>query len=131
MPTGPKGQKRPADVIGDAVKVMRIDAQSEDDAYAMANLRPARTGLPMVVWVPERGNAQHDVRVKVCCVHGDKIQFNNTASVAVLPQPHLVPPGRLSAADLDAVRRWIVLSADPIIAYWDGLTDTVQLLQRL
>jgi hypothetical protein len=24
MPTGPKGQKRPADVIGNAVKVMRI-----------------------------------------------------------------------------------------------------------
>lgn len=24
MPSGPKGQKRPADVIGNAVKVMRI-----------------------------------------------------------------------------------------------------------
>jgi hypothetical protein len=24
MPTGPKGEKRPADVIGNAVKVMRI-----------------------------------------------------------------------------------------------------------
>lgn len=24
MPTGPKGQKRPADVIGNALKVMRI-----------------------------------------------------------------------------------------------------------
>jgi hypothetical protein len=24
MPTGPKGQKRPADVIGNAVKVMRM-----------------------------------------------------------------------------------------------------------
>lgn len=29
MPTGPKGQKRPADVIGNAVKVMRI-ATGED-----------------------------------------------------------------------------------------------------
>ena len=26
MPTGPKGEERPADVIGDAVKVMRIDS---------------------------------------------------------------------------------------------------------
>src|SRR5207248_11731801 len=55
-----------------------IDAPFEDDAYTMANLRPAFTGLPMVVWVSERGNAQHDVRVKVCCIHGDKIQYNNT-----------------------------------------------------
>ena len=107
------------------------NAQSEDDAYAMANLRPIRTGLPMVVWVSERGIAQHDVRVKVCCVHGDNIQFHNAASVAVRPQPHLVPPGRLSAADLHAVRNWIALNADPIIAYWDGLIDTVELLQRL
>ena len=31
MPTGPKGQKRPADVIGMAVKVMRIATGEEDD----------------------------------------------------------------------------------------------------
>jgi hypothetical protein len=30
MPIGPKGQKRPADVIGNAVKVMRI-ATGEDE----------------------------------------------------------------------------------------------------
>ena len=31
MPRGPKGQKRPADVIGNAVKVMRIATGEEDD----------------------------------------------------------------------------------------------------
>jgi hypothetical protein len=29
MPTGPKGEKRPADVIGNAVKVMRIATGKE------------------------------------------------------------------------------------------------------
>ncbi|MBJ3777550.1 histone H1 [Acuticoccus mangrovi] len=29
MPTGPKGQKRPADVIGNAVKVMKIATGEE------------------------------------------------------------------------------------------------------
>lgn len=29
MPTGPKGEKRPADVIGNAVKVMRIAVGEE------------------------------------------------------------------------------------------------------
>ena len=32
MPKGPKGEKRPADVIGNAVKVMRIATGEEDDA---------------------------------------------------------------------------------------------------
>ena len=31
MPTGPKGQKRPADVIGAAVKVMRIAIGEEEE----------------------------------------------------------------------------------------------------
>lgn len=32
MPTGPKGEKRPADVIGNAVRVMRIATGEEADA---------------------------------------------------------------------------------------------------
>jgi hypothetical protein len=33
MPKGPKGQKRPADVIGNAVKVMRIATGEESDDF--------------------------------------------------------------------------------------------------
>ena len=31
MPTGPKGEKRPADVIGNAVKVMRLATGEETE----------------------------------------------------------------------------------------------------
>ena len=34
MPTGPKGEKRPADVIGNAVKVMRIATGEETETLA-------------------------------------------------------------------------------------------------
>lgn len=34
MPTGPKGQKRPADAIGNAVKVMRIATGEEPEEFA-------------------------------------------------------------------------------------------------
>lgn len=34
MPTGPKGERRPADVIGNVVKVMRILTGEEDDTPA-------------------------------------------------------------------------------------------------
>ena len=34
MPKGPKGEKRPADVIGNAVKVMRIAVGEETDDIA-------------------------------------------------------------------------------------------------
>jgi hypothetical protein len=39
MPTGPKGERRPADVIGNAVKVMRIATGEEVDEAA----DPAKT----------------------------------------------------------------------------------------
>jgi hypothetical protein len=40
-----------------------------DEDFLMANLFPADTGLPMVVWVSERGQARHDVRVRVNQTH--------------------------------------------------------------
>jgi hypothetical protein len=37
MPRGPKGEKRPADVIGAAVKVMRIATGEEPEDYGDAS----------------------------------------------------------------------------------------------
>ncbi len=36
MPRGPKGEKRPADVIGNAVKVMRIATGEEPEDFGDA-----------------------------------------------------------------------------------------------
>ena len=45
MPRGPKGQKRPADVIGNAVKVMRIATGEEDDDAVDDGKDPAAKSL--------------------------------------------------------------------------------------
>ena len=45
MPTGPKGQKRPADVIGNAVKVMRILTGEEADDVKDDGKDPAAKAL--------------------------------------------------------------------------------------
>lgn len=37
MPKGPRGEKRPADVIGNAVKVMRIATGEEEDTVTPAS----------------------------------------------------------------------------------------------
>jgi hypothetical protein len=41
MPTGPKGQKRPAEVIGNAVKVIRIATGEEADDIVDKGKDPA------------------------------------------------------------------------------------------
>ena len=45
MPKGPQGQKRPADVIGNAVKVMRIATGEEKEEYEDDGKDPAAKAL--------------------------------------------------------------------------------------
>jgi hypothetical protein len=45
MPRGPKGEKRPADVIGNAVRVMRIATGEIDDAPEDDGKDPAAKAL--------------------------------------------------------------------------------------
>ena len=45
MPTGPKGERRPADVIGNAVKVMRIATGEETEIIADDGKDPAAKSL--------------------------------------------------------------------------------------
>lgn len=45
MPKGPDGQKRPADVIGNAVKVMRIATGEEEEEFEDDGKDPAAKAL--------------------------------------------------------------------------------------
>jgi len=108
----------------------KADARTSDELYEMANLYPRTTGLPMTVWVGPRGNARHDVRIKVNLAHGNQMNIDNTAVVGVRPAPHLVA-GRLSSDDGRLVFEWIRLNVGTIIAYWDGDLDTAELIQNL
>jgi hypothetical protein len=107
-----------------------LASRQSDELFEMANLYPRTTGLPMTVWVSPRGNARHDVRVKVNMVHGNQMTIENTAVVAVRPAPHRVA-GHLSSDDERAVFGWIALNAAVLLDYWEGTIDTVQLAQAL
>jgi len=101
-----------------------------DDIFFMTNLSPRMTGLPMAVWASPRGNARHDVRIKVNMTHGNRMTIDDTAVVAVRPAPRVVA-GRLSSEDRRAVADWIRLNYDAIVGYWDEQLDTGQFLERL
>ena len=102
----------------------------EDDLFEMANLYPRETGLPMTVWVSNRGRARHDVRVKVCRIRGNRMDTDETAVVGVRPEPRLIE-GPLAPSDLKLVVEWIKLNEATIIGYWDGSIDTGGLIRGL
>ena len=107
-----------------------VEANAEGDLYEMANLYPRDTGLPMTIWVSPKGNARHDVRIKVCLTPGDRMDASNTAVLAVRPQPRVVA-GQLPSQDLAVVARWIELNRDALVGYWDGLLSTVEFATRI
>jgi len=88
-----------------------------DALYWMANLSSKHTGLPFVVWISQRGDARHDVRVMVS--RSLKATPSEMVSVAIRPRVRVVE-GNLSSADLTLLRKWIKLNQDVLERHWDG-----------
>lgn len=103
---------------------------ADDDLYEMTNIYPRTSGLPMTVWVSPRGRARHDVRVKVCRVPGNRMIPEDTAVVAVRPQPALIE-GDLDSDALRVVQYWIVVNGEALVAFREGEIDGLELAQRL
>jgi hypothetical protein len=118
------------EVIESAIAPEDTADQDNRDLFEMANLYPDETGLPMTVWVSPRGNARHDVRIKVNMTHGNQMNISNTAVVAVRPTPRLIT-GRLLPADAQVVFEWLRLNTDTLVAYWNGDIGTIQMAQAL
>src|ERR1700750_315613 len=112
------------ELIEEAVAPEKDVESDARDLFEMANLYPRTTGLPMTVWVSPRGNARHDVRIKVNMAHGNQMNIENTALVGVAPTPRVIA-GRLASEDERVVVEWIALNEAAIVAYWDGDIDTL------
>ena len=65
-------------------------SEAAEAPYEMVNLVPRITGLPMTVWASPRGQARHDVRIKINPTHGRQMIIRDAVSVA---RWHLDPRG--------------------------------------
>lgn len=101
------------------------------DLFEMANLRQTSTGLPMVIWVSERGYAQHRPRIKVATSHSHKIDISNSVSVSITEPPEIMAGTGLSQTDLKLVQEYILLNKKALLEYWQGEIDTLELLEKL
>ena len=100
--------------------ITEIGEGTQDDCellFEMANLVQRDTGLPFVVWISPKGNARHDVRVKVS--RSPKAVPSEMVSVAIRPNVHVVE-GKMSDSDLKLLHRWVELNCDVLVRYWDG-----------
>ena len=105
-----------------------MHTEEEIDFYLMANLSTRLTGLPFIIWISQRGNAKHDIRVKVA--PGPKAIPEEMVSVGIRPDVHVVA-GELASQDLEALRSWVELNLDVLVEYWNGDLLTDEALNRI
>src|SRR5436190_2006254 len=100
----------------------------DDDLFTMSNLSPRRTGLPFVVWISPRGNAQDDARVKI----SRSLKATPGEFITVAVHPVTVIDGVLSDRDLALLRKWIELNRDVLVRFWNGEIEyTEDVLEQL
>ena len=84
------------------------------DFYLLSNLAPKHTGLPFVVWIANKGEARHDIRVYAS--RSLKVGRSGLTAVAICPDVRVVR-GRLSADHFAVLRQWIELNRDVLIRH--------------
>jgi len=102
----------------------------------MANLRPERTGLPMVVWIsPKTGKEKHQTpRLKAQTQHGSKAKPGKWVSVTIEDTPRIIGKG-LSTRDSKQVIAFIKKNKEGLLKVWrdeiDPISFVTDLLKKL
>ena len=86
----------------------------------MSNLRPEKTGLPFIVFISQRDDAPHDVRVKVS--PSPRVRIDQMGSYGLRPFAHRVGP-RLTTPEERLLERWLAMNQKVLIDYWDGAIE--------
>lgn len=120
-----------AEIAFDLSEVIETEEEDSEQFFEMANIRQKNTGLPMVIWVSEKGTSKHGPRVKVSRTHNSKVNIADTVSVSVSDNPQIAAGAGLDSSDFLLVRKYIILNKKVILDYWNGETDTYELLERL
>ena len=95
----------------------------------MSNLSPKRTGLPFVVWISPKGNARHDVRIKVS--QSPKATEEDWVIVAIRPEVRVIH-GKLPSGTLDLLKKWVEWKRNALIRFWEGdIEYTEEVLEQL
>ena len=103
----------------------------ETEMWGMANLTPNETGLPMVVWVSEKGGAKHGPRIKVSTELGAKIDPGSTVTVTIEDNPRKIGSARLAAKHLTQVAEFIRKNSKVLIQYWERKISTKDMMDKI
>ncbi len=96
----------------------------------MANIRPKRTGLPMVIWIKPKTGEKHSARIKVQSIHGDKINISNWVSVTISNNPKIFN-GKLSKEDFLLIKEFIQKNIKGLLQVWNDEIEPADFIENI
>lgn len=91
----------------------------EEQLWEMTNLHPRDTGLPVIVWADSNRQMKHGLRIKFQNSYSDKTDSSSLIPMTISENPQIPVQVklRISNADLQKIRQWIILNKDLLVAY--------------
>ena len=98
----------------------------------MANIRPSKTGLNMVIYISTKFEVPHGPRLKVCKKHGDKF-IGDTFSVTISDEPKIIGKigKEITSDDIISVFNFIKINQSIMLDYWNLEIDTADLITNM
>jgi len=91
--------------------------------FEMANVRPDKTGLRMVIYISPRNGSKHGPRIKVSQQYGEKTS-SDFFTVTIADNPVFSGKyGNIKGGDIDRVREFIQLNKDILLQLWYDKID--------
>ena len=103
------------------------------DLFEMANVRPSKTGLKMVVYIsPRMPSMKHGPRVKISKKYGDKvsndffsISFNDKNEIQLVHRN----TGEIKQEDVDQAILFVKSNLDTLLDLWYDKIDSTDVLK--
>ena len=97
----------------------------------MANIRPDKTGLKMVIWIfPYTGKEGHWARIKVSQHYGDKVT-NDLFTVTIEDDPEVIgDTGEIKQQDIKKVIGFIKRNKDVLLQVWKDEIDPIDAVKK-
>ena len=90
--------------------------------YEMANVRPNKTGLSMVIWIfPQTGKEKHWARIKVQKKYGEKA-INDMFSITISDNPEIIgnqDVGEIKIKDIEKIKNFIKKNKNALLSVWN------------
>ena len=114
---------------------------SDEMLLEMANISQNTTGLDVIIWV-QTNNTQSTVkhnlpRIKFQNNTATKIQINELIPISISENPEILLKNndfnkiKISQAQINAVKQWIVKNKEILTDYWEEKITTDELFQKL